>query len=299
MSIVPALRLDARRRIGRSARRPPAAAAARHCGVGVAGGGRRGVRHFLPRGVGIAARVPAQAGRTAGAARAWPGREPHARPASADRTGQAGDTAAGAHPARTRGRDRLSAAEGGARIGAAAARRGQSRPGAGGADGCACPPVPASASKLSFMGSLHALKEYAEGRVDLAGFHVPIAGRPGWDRAPYPARAAGEARPPDTLRRSRPGTDPAAEESGPGQEFPRRRRAGPALHQPAAGFRHAPADRPDARARTDRRLRNRRATATRSSRTWPSRQRSPRAAPTPDSACGRQRPSIGSRSSRW
>jgi molybdate transport repressor ModE-like protein len=35
---------------------------------------------------------------------------------------------------------------------------------------------------LSFMGSLHALKEFAEGRADVAGFHVPIAGRPGWDR---------------------------------------------------------------------------------------------------------------------
>ena len=35
------------------------------------------------------------------------------------------------------------------------------------------------------MGSLHALKEYAEGRADLAGFHVPIAGRPDWDRALY------------------------------------------------------------------------------------------------------------------
>ena len=28
--------------------------------------------------------------------------------------------------------------------------------------------------ELSVMGSLHALKEFAEGRVDLAGFHVPI-----------------------------------------------------------------------------------------------------------------------------
>ncbi len=33
--------------------------------------------------------------------------------------------------------------------------------------------------ELSFMGSLHALKEFAEGRADVAGFHVPIAGRPG------------------------------------------------------------------------------------------------------------------------
>jgi putative molybdopterin biosynthesis protein len=39
--------------------------------------------------------------------------------------------------------------------------------------------------ELSFMGSLHALKEYAEGRVDLAGFHVPVTGRADWDRTPY------------------------------------------------------------------------------------------------------------------
>jgi molybdate transport repressor ModE-like protein len=39
--------------------------------------------------------------------------------------------------------------------------------------------------EISFMGSLHALKEYAEGRADLAGFHVPIAGGPDWDRALY------------------------------------------------------------------------------------------------------------------
>ena len=38
--------------------------------------------------------------------------------------------------------------------------------------------------ELAFMGSLHALKEFAEGRADVAGFHVPIAGRPDWDRAP-------------------------------------------------------------------------------------------------------------------
>jgi molybdate transport repressor ModE-like protein len=37
--------------------------------------------------------------------------------------------------------------------------------------------------ELSFMGSLHALKEFAEGRADVAGFHVPVAGRPEWDRA--------------------------------------------------------------------------------------------------------------------
>jgi molybdate transport repressor ModE-like protein len=37
--------------------------------------------------------------------------------------------------------------------------------------------------ELSFMGSLHALKEFAEGRAAVAGFHVPIAGRPDWDRS--------------------------------------------------------------------------------------------------------------------
>jgi molybdate transport repressor ModE-like protein len=31
--------------------------------------------------------------------------------------------------------------------------------------------------ELSFMGSLHALKEFGEGRADIAGFHVPIAPR--------------------------------------------------------------------------------------------------------------------------
>jgi len=40
------------------------------------------------------------------------------------------------------------------------------------------------ALEISFMGSLHALREFAEGRVDLAGFHVPIAGGPAWDPAP-------------------------------------------------------------------------------------------------------------------
>jgi molybdate transport repressor ModE-like protein len=38
---------------------------------------------------------------------------------------------------------------------------------------------------LSVMGSLHALREYAEGRADVAGFHVPIDRRNEWDRAPF------------------------------------------------------------------------------------------------------------------
>jgi molybdate-binding protein len=33
------------------------------------------------------------------------------------------------------------------------------------------------------MGSLHALREFADGRVDVAGFHVPIGSHPNWDRA--------------------------------------------------------------------------------------------------------------------
>jgi molybdate transport repressor ModE-like protein len=37
---------------------------------------------------------------------------------------------------------------------------------------------------LSVMGSLHALREFAEGRAEVAGFHVPI-GRADWDRAPF------------------------------------------------------------------------------------------------------------------
>jgi molybdate transport repressor ModE-like protein len=39
--------------------------------------------------------------------------------------------------------------------------------------------------ELSVMGSLHALREYAEGRADLAGFHVPIDRRKTWERAPF------------------------------------------------------------------------------------------------------------------
>jgi len=35
------------------------------------------------------------------------------------------------------------------------------------------------------MGSLHALKEFAEGRADVAGFHVPIAGCTGLERKPF------------------------------------------------------------------------------------------------------------------
>jgi molybdate transport repressor ModE-like protein len=37
--------------------------------------------------------------------------------------------------------------------------------------------------EVSFTGSLPALKEFADGRADIAGFHVPVAGRPDWDRA--------------------------------------------------------------------------------------------------------------------
>ena len=38
--------------------------------------------------------------------------------------------------------------------------------------------------ELSFMGSLHALREYVEGRADVAGFHVPISGV-ARDRKPF------------------------------------------------------------------------------------------------------------------
>ena len=37
--------------------------------------------------------------------------------------------------------------------------------------------------EIAFMGSLHALKEFAEGRAEVAGFHVPIAGSDDGDRA--------------------------------------------------------------------------------------------------------------------
>src|SRR5262245_3109000 len=39
--------------------------------------------------------------------------------------------------------------------------------------------------ELSVMGSLNALKEFAEGRADAAGFHVPIGEHSTWDRTPF------------------------------------------------------------------------------------------------------------------
>jgi molybdate-binding protein len=39
--------------------------------------------------------------------------------------------------------------------------------------------------ELSFMGSLAALAEFADGRADMAGFHVPIGRNPDWDRTPF------------------------------------------------------------------------------------------------------------------
>jgi molybdate transport repressor ModE-like protein len=48
--------------------------------------------------------------------------------------------------------------------------------------------VPAAASlslDLAFMGSLHALQQFAEGRTDLAGFHVPIGVQAAGELAPF------------------------------------------------------------------------------------------------------------------
>lgn len=39
--------------------------------------------------------------------------------------------------------------------------------------------------ELSVMGSVNALREFGEGRVDAAGFHVPIGAQATWDRAPF------------------------------------------------------------------------------------------------------------------
>lgn len=47
------------------------------------------------------------------------------------------------------------------------------------------PPASGLRVEVSFMGSLNALQEFAEGRADVAGFHVPIGGRTEWDRAPF------------------------------------------------------------------------------------------------------------------
>ncbi|MEO8133649.1 MAG: substrate-binding domain-containing protein [Betaproteobacteria bacterium] len=50
----------------------------------------------------------------------------------------------------------------------------------------ATPPISASVRlDIAFMGSLAALKDFADGRVDAAGFHVPVAGRIRWDRIPF------------------------------------------------------------------------------------------------------------------
>ena len=38
---------------------------------------------------------------------------------------------------------------------------------------------------VSFMGSLHALREFAEGRAEIAGFHVPMTGCTGLERKPF------------------------------------------------------------------------------------------------------------------
>jgi molybdate transport repressor ModE-like protein len=43
---------------------------------------------------------------------------------------------------------------------------------------------PALRLELSFMGSVHALKEYAEGRADVAGFHSPLADLADADHSP-------------------------------------------------------------------------------------------------------------------
>jgi molybdate transport repressor ModE-like protein len=39
--------------------------------------------------------------------------------------------------------------------------------------------------ETAFMGSLFALKEFAQRHADLAGFHVPIGSRAGWEREPF------------------------------------------------------------------------------------------------------------------
>ena len=39
--------------------------------------------------------------------------------------------------------------------------------------------------ECSVMGSLNALREFAEGRADAAGFHVPIGDHASWDRSPF------------------------------------------------------------------------------------------------------------------
>lgn len=49
----------------------------------------------------------------------------------------------------------------------------------------ALPAAAGLALDLAFMGSLHALQQFAEGRTDLAGFHVPIGARAAGGLAPF------------------------------------------------------------------------------------------------------------------
>ena len=162
-----------------------------------------------------------------------------------------------------------------------------------------CPSRPGVALDLSVMGSLNALREFGEGRADIAGFHVPIDAHASCRPRAVPALAARAARQARPLRRSRAGPDPAARQSGARAQSARRRRAQPALRQSPARLGNAPPDRPDARRRAHRRRRRSKASAPRSSRIRRSRRRSPRAAPTRDSGCARPPPNTGSRSSRW
>jgi molybdate-binding protein len=49
----------------------------------------------------------------------------------------------------------------------------------------ALPDTSAVALDVSVMGSLNALREFGEGRTDIAGFHVPIGAHAAWDREPF------------------------------------------------------------------------------------------------------------------
>jgi len=49
----------------------------------------------------------------------------------------------------------------------------------------ALPDTSSVALDVSVMGSLHALREFGEGRTDIAGFHVPIGAHAAWDRSAF------------------------------------------------------------------------------------------------------------------
>ena len=238
---------------GEAARPAPLAAARGDRRDGIARRGGCRLRHFVSRRVGAAARLRANVRRSAGAARARSRREPLGaaarsgctrRPPRARRLARmlpslAIDLGPGAGRA-----ERLPATAPAAspRVTTSRSRRWPTR----------CPTRPGSPSSLSVMGSLNALREFGEGRADIAGFHVPIGAHASWDRSPF-LRWLRARR--DKLIRfvdREQGLILAARQSGARAQSARRRRAQAALRQSPARLGNPAPDRPHARRRAYR-----------------------------------------------